>query len=414
MLWCAVNAIIGKYDNAHCVIYTGDIDANAEDIVARAKDRFGTVIDLTKVSFVFVQSRGLIEATKYPRFTMLGQAIGSIILGWEALCLFKPDLVIDSMGYAFTFPLFRYLGGCRVGCYVHYPTISTDMLARVSSRESQFNNDSAVSKSAFLTSIKVVYYQIFAWLYGLVGSCAEVILVNSTWTKNHIVHLWRRPDETHVVYPPCDTFTLEQLKLQPRKKEILSVAQFRPEKNHGLQLEAFRRLLDEHPEHEGEVKLVLLGSCRNEGDQSRVNALKKLRSELHIAEDSVEFRLNVPYKDLQAALGQALIGLHTMRDEHFGIGVVEFLASGAIALAHDSAGPRMDIVIPYEEQRTGLLASDAKSYADAMHEILSMDRSEQDAIQTAARVSVSSRFSEAEFETQFLAKMESLLESVLL
>ena len=74
----------------------------------------------------------------------------------------------------------------------------------------------------------------------------------------------------------------------------------------------------------------------------------------------------------------------------------------------------MDIVIPYEEQRTGLLASDAKSYADAMHEILSMDRSEQDAIQTAARVSVSSRFSEAEFETQFLAKMESLLESVLL
>ena len=42
------------------------------------------MIDLTKVSFVFVQSRGLIEATKYPRFTMLGQAIGSIILGWEA------------------------------------------------------------------------------------------------------------------------------------------------------------------------------------------------------------------------------------------------------------------------------------------------------------------------------------------
>ena len=46
----------------------------------------------------------------------------------------------------------------------------------------------------------------------------------------------------------------------------------------------------------------------------------------------------MPYKDLQDALGNALIGLHTMRDEHFGIGVVEFLASGAIALAHDSAG----------------------------------------------------------------------------
>lgn len=29
----------------------------------------------------------------------------------------------DSMGYAFTYPLFRILGGCKVACYVHYPTI---------------------------------------------------------------------------------------------------------------------------------------------------------------------------------------------------------------------------------------------------------------------------------------------------
>ena len=73
----------------------------------------------------------------------------------------------------------------------------------------------------------------------------------------------------------------------------------------------------------------------------------------------------------------------------------------------------MDIVIPYNDKRTGLLASDAKSYADAMHEILAMDRDAQDAIQTAARASVSKRFSEAEFEVQFLAKMEPLLKSVL-
>ena len=63
---------------------------------------------------------------------------------------------------------------------------------------------------------------------------------------------------------------------------------------------------------------------------------------------------------------------------------------------------------------TGLLASDAKSYAEAMHQILVMDRGEQDAIQTAARASVSNRFSEAEFEVQFLEKMEPLLKSVLL
>lgn len=35
------------------------------------------------------------------------------------------------MGYAFCLPLFKYLGGSKVSCYVHYPTISTDMLSVV-------------------------------------------------------------------------------------------------------------------------------------------------------------------------------------------------------------------------------------------------------------------------------------------
>ena len=41
--------------------------------------------------------------------------------------------MIDSMGYSFTYPLF-VLAGCRVGCYIHYPTISTDMLKKVENR----------------------------------------------------------------------------------------------------------------------------------------------------------------------------------------------------------------------------------------------------------------------------------------
>lgn len=54
--------------------------------------------------------------------------------GWEALAAFVPDLYVDSMGYAFTLPVFRYLGGCKVASYVHYPTVSTDMLSVVRDR----------------------------------------------------------------------------------------------------------------------------------------------------------------------------------------------------------------------------------------------------------------------------------------
>ncbi len=38
-----------------------------------------------------------------------------------------PDVFFDTMGYAFTFPVVRYLSAARplLMCYVHYPTIST-------------------------------------------------------------------------------------------------------------------------------------------------------------------------------------------------------------------------------------------------------------------------------------------------
>ncbi|XP_057249668.1 uncharacterized protein LOC109136426 [Beta vulgaris subsp. vulgaris] len=44
-----------------------------------------------------------------------------------------------------------------------------------------------------------------------------------------------------------------------------------------------------------------------------------------------------------------------MTDEHFGISVVEFMAAGAIPIAHNSTGPKMDIVLEEEGQQTGFL-----------------------------------------------------------
>jgi hypothetical protein len=41
----------------------------------------------------------------------------------------RPQVFFDTTGWAFTFPLAR-LAGCKVACYVHYPTVSTDMLGR--------------------------------------------------------------------------------------------------------------------------------------------------------------------------------------------------------------------------------------------------------------------------------------------
>lgn len=58
-----------------------------------------------------------------------------------------PDSYIDTTGAAFTLPLAKLLMGCTTGCYVHYPTISTDMLQMVYERRSSYNNDAASAGS---------------------------------------------------------------------------------------------------------------------------------------------------------------------------------------------------------------------------------------------------------------------------
>lgn len=68
-------------------------------------------------------------------------------------------------------------------------------------------------------------------------------MVNSTWTEKHILDLWNVPFSTHRVYPPCEVSHLRKLQhTQTDKIVILSVGQFRPEKDHPLQLQAMYEL----------------------------------------------------------------------------------------------------------------------------------------------------------------------------
>ena len=177
------------------------------------------------------------------------------------------------------------------------------------------------------------------YFYYLALRQASFLMVNSSWTKNHVdailnrrdlpIHLlynlsmlcvsplwWlisivghNAPKTTTIVYPPCETEELTGFPLEGRERVILSVAQFRyaiydlctlyetkllkillyrPEKDHAAQLSAFAELLRQHPEYRSSepskrVKLVLVGGVRNEGDAFRVEMLKKQAEELKIS-----------------------------------------------------------------------------------------------------------------------------------
>lgn len=163
VLWCAIRALQHEYGSKiHIKIYTGDTNVSSEEILRNATKVFNIKVDERNIDFVFLRKRYWVEAERYPYFTLLLQSLGSMVMGMEALLQYQPDVFLDTMGYAFTYPLFRYIGESKVGSYTHYPVVSTDMLRRVKNRVFTHNNRSSVAKNPFLTWLKLTYYRIFA------------------------------------------------------------------------------------------------------------------------------------------------------------------------------------------------------------------------------------------------------------
>lgn len=89
------------------------------------------------------------------------------------------------------------------------------------------------------------------------------------------------------------------------------------------------------------------------------------------------------------------------------------MAAGTIILAHNSGGPRLDIVTNFNGQKTGYLADSEESYAAAMNTIFKLTDNERFEICQNARQSVE-RFGEDEFEKGFLAVSEQVFEKALM
>ncbi|KJA23300.1 glycosyltransferase family 4 protein [Hypholoma sublateritium FD-334 SS-4] len=426
VLWTAIAAMQRTNPDAISAVYSGDTDATKAEIMSKVKARFDISLDPKLIHLVFLKSRWLVEDSTWPRFTLFGQSLGSMYLAWEAMSKLIPDLYIDTMGYAFTFHVVSQLGQIPIGAYVHYPTISSNMLERVKSRKTGHTNSGAISSSLILSHLKLLYYRFFMHHYVLSLRTASFIMVNSSWTKGHIdsilqhsdilmnaIHLLppllaikffssdHAPARARIVYPPCDTREMSLFALIPRSRTILSVAQFRPEKDHRAQLNIFHRLLELHPEYtqdaEEPVRLVLVGGSRNEGDAQRILELRGLAKELGI-DAYVDFIVNASYPAVLDWLSKASIGLSTMVDEHFGINVVEFLAAGVIPVAHASGGPLKDIIVPFNGERTGFHASTLDEFAEAIHTVLSLSPEAEQAMRLRARTWAVQRFSEEEFE----------------
>ena len=421
VLWAAIRATQSQWPKAVCVVYTGDHDATKEAILERVKSRFNIHLHPPTTIFLYLSTRRYVLASMYPHFTLLGQSLGSLILAYDAFSLLVPDIFIDTMGYAFTLAFSKFcFPKVPTAAYVHYPTISTDMLESLDSKEAKGLN--AGAGVGWKGDVKKKYWRLFAAAYSWVGGNVDVVMTNSSWTQAHIRSLWgpsrrkrQKTQDVKVLFPPVAVKELEKAvqvseeSEKQRQKVLLYIAQFRPEKNHNLVLRAMAEFLHSGSEAQG-TKLVLIGSVRDSDDRTRVYELRLLAHELKLKDmEDVEFVCDAPWSEVLMWLGKSSVGVNAMWNEHFGIGVVEYQAAGLISVVNDSGGPKEDIVVEFDSGPTGFHASTATDYAAAFAKALSLSSAETLAMRQRARESAN-RFTEEAFAGRWEKYMEELIQ----
>ncbi|KAI9054084.1 hypothetical protein LZ554_001255 [Drepanopeziza brunnea f. sp. 'monogermtubi'] len=420
VLWAAIRATQKRWPKAKCVVYTGDHDVDKNAIIDRVKNRFNIALHPPTVTFLYLTTRSWVLASSWPHFTLLGQSIGSVVLSWDAFSLLPPDIFVDTMGYAFALAFCKILfPKVPTGAYVHYPTISTDMLSSLDPASATGTQGVNAGKGQGTAGqLKKLYWELFAKLYSVVGTSIDEVVTNSSWTLGHINSLWGdwRKDyhksNPTVLYPPVAVEELEKevevssTSEVKRENFLLYIAQFRPEKNHNLIVEAFAKFIATKTPATKDAKLVLVGSVRDDSDSKRVYKLRLLANELQI-KDRVEFYLDASWPEILEWLRRASVGVNGMWNEHFGIGVVEYQAAGLISVVHDSGGPKRDIVTPIEGEPTGFHATTSDEFATAFESALSLE--DKVSMRLRARQSAK-RFTEEEFVKGWIALMEKLVD----
>ncbi|CAN6624760.1 GDP-Man:Man(3)GlcNAc(2)-PP-Dol alpha-1,2-mannosyltransferase [Trichomonascus vanleenenianus] len=401
VLWAAVKQTLENSTSNICAIYVGENDRGGVDdspsaILEKVDARFGITVDDKRVVFIYVPSRRLLDPQTWPRFTILGQAIGSMIFAYKAMHVLVPDVLVDTTGLPFAYPVVDWLLQIPICAYIHYPTVGPDMLKRVS-----------------CLSPKGVYWRIMMFLYAYTAHYALAPVTNSTWTNQHIKAIWKghaaRLDLIKTVYPPVATQDFEPPTPEDEEKRkpiVLYIAQFRPEKRHEFVLQEFANYVKAWNGEGEKPQLVFVGSVRNDMDSQHVYNLRLLARELGLTDDDhVTFILDAPWTSIATLMATASVGVNAMIEEHFGMGIVEYMAGGLIPIVHRSGGPMLDIV---DEDENGYMFEKEGELTSAIGTVLALSTEDKIKMRQAA-YEKAQNFSDEVFAKAWNVRVNALL-----
>jgi len=209
--------------------------------------------------------------------------------------------------------------------YVHYPTSALLLESQITLK---------YVKSPLWRAYYIPYDAVQHWLVKRKWFLRGTVLTNSKFSQKAIRKYLGRNAE--VLYPPVDVERFMTVA-GGRKREplVVSCGRYSPDKNYELVLEVAARVGERG-------RFAIVGMTSGKLSNQYYERISKMKTQMQLS--NVELHRGISFGDLLDIYARAKVFLHAMKNEHFGIAVVEAMAAGLVPVVHRSGGPWEDIL----------------------------------------------------------------------
>ncbi|MBE3116117.1 glycosyltransferase [Candidatus Bathyarchaeota archaeon] len=249
--------------------------------------------------------------------------------------------------------------------YIHFPTLN----------KYAYSKNFPYLASPHRVDVGILPHVIFE--KNAVSYSGKLVLANSHYTAAEIKEYSGKNAE--VLYPPF-TSTIKTSSSNSKINLVVTTSRFEQNK----MLERIPQIAAKTSKN---VKFAVIGRLFN---REILSNLQETVKKLGLI-DRVKFYPDLPAQEKLELLSNAKIYLHTMVGEHFGISIVEAMASGCLPIVHNSGGMREFVPVKYRYETV-------QDAADKINSAIN-DWSPDKSFETKA---IAENFSYANFSRRFM------------